>query len=231
MPVAEMVPRMARGFHCSLSLRACTITLASIQLTVSLISLISTLILEVATMRDPQDALRDDFDYNNYDVESGYEELELTTSAPEPKMSVSDVTGESIYPRIIYISFVFESVNLILCLIDVALSCTLIAGAAKRRASLIRPWLFLGAAFLIYDILYFVVTTAEGLHFMYRFSELLHIPLAAYLWVVAWSLYLDCNEEARRSASSPVCMSALVEDGEEDVDQCSVPYATLGKPN
>ncbi|KAE8743774.1 hypothetical protein FOCC_FOCC009605 [Frankliniella occidentalis] len=100
-----------------------------------MISLISTLILEVATMRDPQDALRDDFDYNNYDVESGYEELELTTT------------------------------------------------------------------------------------------------LAAYLWVVAWSLYLDCNEEARRSASSPVCMSALVEDGEEDVDQCSVPYATLGKPN
>ncbi len=54
---------------------------------------------------------------------------------------------------------------------------------------------------------------------------------AAYLWIVAWSLYLDCKDEAASVASAVVSMSALLEDGEENTAHCSVQYAILEKEN
>lgn len=216
--------RMKHGFYCSLSLRACTIVLACINLLISLYGIRCSELIVYGGLFHPEDLIRDDFDLEHEGTTAtNHSQNVPTTTVPTTTTTEEPLPDE--YRIYVVVSFIFDGLNLILATFDVLASAVLIFGAARMSSIFIRPWLFVGVTMVGYDIIYFIVHTAIGVHFSYSSNALFHIPLVAYLLAVAWNLWQECRDAETHAARARV---AALTKGQDEA-ACTLSYNVLSE--
>lgn len=213
---------MSRGFHCVLSLRACSVILAIVNLFVSTITILSSSFLVFGDVLHPVIFLHEDFSWG--DSEDLHDAVEGSPDAQDRQAAVIQR-----YRTLLTVTLVIEVFEIILASTHVLLMGALIFGAWTRKSAFIRPWLYVGGAYVCADVVFALIHTALGVKFAYTSSDVFHIPLVVYLMLVSWNLYLDCREVELRGAAAPPCpvsMAALIED-DADADDADVPYSAL----
>lgn len=217
---------------CCLSLRTATITLAAINLIYALVDVWHTVILDLVDTSHPQDAFGDE-DFS--DLSGEPDRIERSTS---DEHSSEETYGDFAeleeqqrqfteqYHFIIILIIVLSIASILLLFVNVISLSVLIYGAAKSKATCVRQWLVVGGLVIVNDIFGFLTYLALGVDLIYTVIPLLDTPLTIWLWVLTWSLFERCRELARRNAENPLCMAALIEDGDSSAP-CTVAYSGL----